>query len=104
MQARSKIAHRIREWEAGAENRLYLSAAVFGLISLGAINRSLPRLNSKSVAAPINMACPDSPDVAPLDAAPSLGPRPRRSPLSNMAIFGAPRAGYVQAAPQRIAC
>jgi protein-disulfide isomerase len=70
-------------------NRLYLSAAVIGLLILGALI-VLPRLNSKSVAAPINMAIPTPTDAAPLDAAPSLGPKTAPIAIIEYGDFGCP--------------
>ena len=70
-------------------NRLYLSAAVVGLLILGALIVLL-RLNFKPVAAPINSAIPTPTDVAPLDAAPSLGPKTAPITIIEYGDFGCP--------------
>src|SRR3972149_4706176 len=70
-------------------NRLYLSAAVIGLLILGALI-VLPRLNFKPVAAPLNTAGPTPTDVAPMDAAPSLGPKTAPVTIIEYADFGCP--------------
>ena len=70
-------------------NRLYLSAAVIGLIILGALI-VLPRLNFGPGTAPLNTVAPTPTDVAPLDAAPSLGPKTAPITIIEYGDFGCP--------------
>ena len=70
-------------------NRLYLSAAVVGLLILGALI-VLPRLNFEPAAVPMNTVLPTPTDVAPLDAAPSLGPKTAPVTIIEYGDFGCP--------------
>ena len=68
-------------------NQLYLSAAVVGLLILGALI-VLSRLNFGPVATPLNTVVPTPTDVAPLDAAPSLGPKTAPITIIEYGDFG----------------